>query len=132
MAIARYRHRCGVLNPQPAVPDGDGGYTAGYVPADPPEVDASIQAAAARDLERVTAGTVLGTATHLVRCRYRPDISLMTRLTFEGRTFEVQSVSNVDERDIALVLICSEVLAPGTVGIVRQHMPTPPNIDQWT
>jgi len=131
MAIGAYRHRVSVSNPSGYVPDGDGGYTSGYVPATPPVIDASIQAATARDLERVTAGTVLATATHLIRCRFHPEITTATRLTFKGRIFEVQSVQNVDERDIALVLICTEVLTPGAPGGVEVGAPTPPNSERW-
>jgi len=102
-----------VLNPSAIAPDGDGGFLSVYTPANPPEVDASIQAATVRDLERVTGGTVLGTATHLVRCRYRPDIDINSRLEFEDRLFAVQSAQNVDERDVALVLICAEIIGDG-------------------
>lgn len=109
-AVGSYRHKVSVSNPGGAIPDGDGGYTYGFTPADPPIVDASIQAAATRDLERVTGGTVLATATHLIRCRFHPGISVKTRLGFKGRSFEVQSVQNVDQRDIALILICAEVV----------------------
>lgn len=132
MAIGSYRHRVSIANPSGYVPDGDGGYTSGYVPATPPVIDASIQSATARDLERVTAGTVMATATHLIRCRFHPEITTASRLTFKGRTFEVQSVQNVDERDIALVLICAEVLSPEVPGGIEGRMPTPPNIDRWT
>lgn len=131
MPIGAYRHRVAVSNPGGYTPDSDGGFTSGYAPADPPVVDCSIQAATVRDMERVTAGTVLTTATHLIRCRFHKGITTATRLTFKGRTFEVQSVQNVDERDIALVLICAEVVAPGVAGAVSTAMPTPPNIDRW-
>jgi head-tail adaptor len=115
MAIGAYRHRIEVQNPTPPVPDGDGGYTTDYAPADPPFVDASIESARASALERVTAGTVLATATHLIRTRFHPGISSDTRLVFEGRHFEVQSVLNVDQRDIALILICAEIKSEAVV-----------------
>ena len=124
MPIGAYRHRCILLNPTGRTPDGDGGYTTTYAPADPPEVDASIQAANVRDLERQTAGTVLGTASHLIRCRYRPDITHTSRLAFEARLFEVQSVQNVEERDVALILICAEIL--GDAAPAGAKVPPPP------
>jgi head-tail adaptor len=124
MPIGAYAHRCILLNPTGITADGDGGYTAAYAPANPPELDASIQAANARDLERATAGTVLGTATHLIRCRYRPDVTQASRLQFEARLFEVQSVQNVDERDIALILICAEIL--GAAAPAGAKPPAPP------
>jgi head-tail adaptor len=129
MPIGAYRHRCLLMNPTGISPDGYGGYTAAYAPANPPELDASIQAANARDLERATAGTVLGTATHLIRCRYRPDVSQASRLQFEGRLFEVQSVQNVDERDIALILICAEIL--GAEAPAHARVPRPPSRDNF-
>lgn len=109
MGLGVYRHRIGLSNPGAAQPDGDGGYTEVWTPCVPPQVDASIQAASATDLERLTGGTVLTTATHLVRCRFHPQITTATRITFGARTFEVQSAQNVDERDIAWLLICAEV-----------------------
>lgn len=112
MGIGVYRHRIGLSNPGAAIPDGYGGYTEGWTPLDPPQVDASIQSASATDLERLTGGTVLTTATHLVRTRFHPQITTATRITFGARTFDVQSAQNVDERDVALLLICVELKAP--------------------
>jgi head-tail adaptor len=111
--VGAYRHRVGLANPTGFVPDGDGGYTEGFAPLDPPDMDASIEAASTRDLERVTAGTVLATATHLVRMRFHPGVTVQTRITFGDRVFEVQSVTNVDERNIALILICGELVQDG-------------------
>ena len=136
--IGNYRHRIQVFNPGGYVPDGDGGYTSTYAPADPPEIDASVQAATARDLERATAGTVLTTATHLVRCRFHPAITTDTRLEFKGRTLEVQSVQNVDERDIALILICAEIKSTDAQGRsgpaprVPVAIPPPATGGRWT
>lgn len=112
-AIGEYRHRITVQNPGGMVPDGDGGFTEGWSAATPPEIDASIQRASTRDLERVTAGSVLSTATHLIRCRFHPQLTTNSRLLFRGRVFEVQSAQDIDERQIAMVLICAEV--EGTV-----------------
>jgi head-tail adaptor len=95
--------------PGDPVPDGLGGYTEGYTPLVPATWYCASQAATARDLERQIAGTVQATATHLVRGAYHPGITTETRLQFEGRTFEVQSVQNVDERDVESVLVCAEI-----------------------
>lgn len=131
MAIGSYRHVVAVENPGTPVPDGDGGYTTDYVPADPPTIDASIEFAAARDLERVTAGTVLTTATHLIRTRFHPGITTDSRLIFEGRRFEVQSVQNVDQRDIALILICSEVRSDALVNTSGPPSGISRNVPGW-
>jgi head-tail adaptor len=128
MAIGAYRHRIRLENPGPPVMDGYGGYTDGWLPLNPVEADgsnadASIEAASARDLERITAGTVAATATHLVRMRFHPDVTTNTRIVFRDRVLEIQSVQNVEERDIALILICAErrddmVTAPAAVATV--------------
>ena len=136
MPIGAYRHVVAVSNPGGFVADADGGYTSTYNPANPPEVDASIENATARDLERVTAGTVLATATHLIRCRFHPGITTDSRLTFKGRTFEVQSVQNVDERDIALILICAEIKSTAAGGTskapgVAVAVPKPASSGDW-
>jgi hypothetical protein len=57
------------------------------------------------------AGQVVdGQAAFYVRGRYRPEITLETQLLFEGRTFQVQSVTDIDERHMDLVLMCVEVV----------------------
>jgi Phage head-tail joining protein len=64
-----------------------------------------IQSAATQVVDGVTA--------FYVRGRYHPGITLETQLVFEGRTFQVQSVTDVDERHIELVLMCVEVVGRG-------------------
>jgi SPP1 family predicted phage head-tail adaptor len=112
--IGAYRHRVTLEQPGDPVPDGEGGYTETFAPLDPPAWDCSIQAATVRDLERQIAGTIQATATHLVRGRYHPGITTETRLLFEGRQLAVQSVQNVEERDIETVLVCGEIKADGS------------------
>lgn len=90
--------------------DGEGGYTQTVVSLNPPDWWAEIKPATARDLERVTSGTVLSTATHIITGRYRSDIDLQTRITFKGRLFSVTGRQNVDERDRELVLTAVEVV----------------------
>jgi SPP1 family predicted phage head-tail adaptor len=124
MATGAYRHKVAVDNPGESVPDGDGGFTTGWAPADPPIVEASIEAASVRALERETAGTVAATATHLIRTRYHKGITTLSRLTFEGRIFEVQTVINVDERDVALLLVCAEAVG-GREGETARAAPPP-------
>lgn len=127
-AVGVYRHRIGLANPGKAIPDGDGGYTEVWTPLDPPQVDASIQAASSMDLERLTGGSVLTTATHLVRLRFHPQVTTATRITFGARTFEVQSAQNVDERDVALLLICVELKAHEPPPVIAAR----PTESDWT
>jgi hypothetical protein len=61
-----------------------------------------------------TAGAVSdGQAPCFMRGRYHPGITLETQVIFEGRTFQVQGVTDVDERHIELQLTCVEVVARG-------------------
>jgi Phage head-tail joining protein len=54
-----------------------------------------------------------GLAAVLVRGRYHPGITLETQILFEGRTFQVQGITDVDERHVELQLTCVEVVARG-------------------
>lgn len=108
MEIGSYRHRVTFQNPGAAVPDGDGGYTQTWT--DLAEWYVSIQPASARDLERVAAGTVIATATHIIRGRYLAGVSTQTRMVFNGRTFEITGVSNLEERNILMELVAVEVV----------------------
>jgi hypothetical protein len=74
-------------------------------PIDPPEWYCAIQSAATQVVDGQTA--------YFVRGRYHPGIRLETRLVFEGRTFQVQSVTDLDERHVDLQLLCVEVVARG-------------------
>jgi head-tail adaptor len=98
------------------VPDGDGGFTETDVPLNPATWYCSIESASAGQ-ERRGAGTVSATATHRLRGRFHPEITVETRVTFVDaargglvRYFELESVENVDERGIELELVAHEVL----------------------
>ena len=108
MAIGSYRHVVTLQGPGVLVPDGEGGWTEGWADLDPAKWDVSIVRATAADLERVGAGTILTTATHVIEGRYRPDITLATRLVFEGREFAITGIDNLEERDRTLRLIAEE------------------------
>jgi SPP1 family predicted phage head-tail adaptor len=104
-------HRISLQNPGPAVPDGDGGYTQSWIDLVPPAASAEIKPATARDLERVAAGTVLSTATHMVTIPYRAGVTTQTRVLYNGRSFSVTGVSNPEEKNVELILVCVEVVA---------------------
>lgn len=103
-------HRITLQNPGTAVPDGDGGFTQTWTDLTPASMFAKIAPATARDLERVAAGTVLSTATHIVTLPYHPQITTLTRITFNGRNLSVTGVSNPDERNVELILTAVEVV----------------------
>ena len=107
----RKRHLVSLSGPGTAVPDGDGGYTQTAAALSPATMWAEIRPATARDLERVTAGTVMATASHIVTMDYHPQVTTQTRITFKGRTLLVTGVANPEERNIELVLTAEEVVA---------------------
>ncbi len=72
---------------------------------DPPDWDCSLQSAATQVVD--------GLAVFYVRGRFHPGITLETQILFEGRTFQVQSITDVDERHAELQLMCVEVVARG-------------------
>lgn len=102
-------HRVTLQNPGTPVPDGDGGFTTPWMNLVPPVVFARITPATARDLERVTAGTVLTTASHLVAIPYMPNVSPKTRILFGQRVLQISGVQNPEERNVELLLACIEV-----------------------
>ena len=111
MNVGTLRHRVSLENPGVAVPDGDGGYTQVNVPLSPSEVWADIRPATARDLERVTSGTVMASASHIVTIRYHAGVTTQTRILFGSRVLAVTGVQNPEERNIALVLTAEEMVA---------------------
>lgn len=110
-SVANKPHRVTLQNPfGPPVSNGHGGFTQPYVDLVPPAAQAAIRPAAARDLERITAGTVLSTATHIVTIDYRPQVTTQTRILFHGRALHVTGVANLEERNVELELVCAEVV----------------------
>jgi head-tail adaptor len=110
-AIGTHRHLVAVQNPSGnPVSDGDGGYTQPYAAATPATWRCSIEPATARDLERVAAGTIISTASHIVKGRYHPSITVATRLVFAGRVLAVTGVSDPEERHLETICICVELI----------------------
>jgi len=110
MARGDYRHTVTFQNPGPAVPDGDGGYTQSWVDLVPASWRVSITPATARDLERVAAGSVISSASHLVRGDFHPDVTTKTRIVFDGRQFSITGKQNPDERNVTMELLAVEVV----------------------
>jgi head-tail adaptor len=102
-------------NPGEGAPDGEGGWTEGWAPLDPAEMYVSIVPATQSDLERVTSGTVISMATHIIELPYHPGVTIETRLRYSEparpeRTFAVTAIRNPDEADRELVLVAVEQL----------------------
>lgn len=102
-------HRVTLDNPGPPVPTSDGGFTESVVPLHPPAMFASILPVLERGGERAEAGTVIAQATHRVTLPFHPQVTIQTRLRFNGRSFSVVSLTNPEERNVELVLLCVEV-----------------------
>ena len=70
------------------------------------EFYASIEPVAGR--EYFQAQQVQNSTTHRIRCRYRPGINSKQQIRFRGRTFELQSVLNLEERNEWLEIMAVE------------------------
>jgi len=91
MGIGAYRHLVTLEHPA--------------VELDPPTWACSLQ----------PAGQVSdGLAAFLVRGRFHPGIGLETQFVFEGRTFQVQAVNDLDERHKEIQVTAVEVVGRGT------------------
>lgn len=108
MAIGDYRHVVQFQTPT-VVPDGDGGTVETWT--DLPFLwHVAIQPATVRDLERNTAGTIVATATHIVRGRYRSDVKVDCRMLFDGREFRITGVASPKELKRELWLFAIETI----------------------
>lgn len=104
------RHSIALDTPGTPVPDNAGGFTLTWAALDPSPVWAEIKPATAHDLERLAAGTVVSTASHIVTMRYHSGVTTQTRVTFEGRTFSVVGVMNPEERNVETICLCVEIV----------------------
>jgi head-tail adaptor len=114
-AIGALRHVVSVVLLGPATPDGAGGFTQEEIAADPPTWRCAIEGAAQWNVHRelANADVVQANVTHTITGRYHPAINTTTRLYHNGRRFDVQSVENVDERALVLVVLATEVVDGG-------------------
>lgn len=106
-AIGQMRHRVAIANPTREA-DGDGGYTDTWVAASPSPVWARIDVATASNIERLVGNTIEAPISHIVTMRWHAGVSTRSRLTHDGRYFNVRGLQNIQERDKWLVLACEE------------------------
>ena len=92
MGIGAYRHLVTLAHPA--------------VTLDPATWACSLQPAGAQVAD--------GLAAFFIRGRFHPGIGLETQIQFEGRTFQVQSVSDLDERHKEIQVMAVEVVGRGT------------------
>jgi head-tail adaptor len=108
--VGKRPHRVLFQDPGPGVSDDDGGVTQTWFHLSPPRMNVEIKPATARDLERIAAGTVLSTASHIVTGPYHAGVSTQTRIVFGTRVFSVTGVANPEERRIESIYVCVELL----------------------
>lgn len=58
--------------------------------------------------ELLEADRVEARVTHMVETRYRADVSAADQIVHNGRELNVESVINIDERNIRLQFLCRE------------------------
>lgn len=108
-AAGRRRHTVVLQNPGPLV-IVDGEQVVTWMDATPRTWQVAIEPATARDLERVTAGTVLAMASHVVTGPYRADVTTQTRILFGIRVLNVLGVSNPEEKNVETIATATEVV----------------------
>jgi hypothetical protein len=112
---ARVTFAITLLNPGPAVPDGDGGWTNTPVPLGPGPVCGSITPAPRRqDYEQAGGGSTIGHDSSVVVLPYLPGVTTQTSLTWADRHGTAHlanslAVTNPDGRDLELHLEVVEV-----------------------
>jgi hypothetical protein len=113
--LGTYDKRVTFENPGPAVPDGDGGYTEGWVPLTPAGWKVRITPATAADLERTAAGSVVSMASHVVEGAWHPGVTTETRMVWIDRArvshvFSIVGKVNLEMRSVVMVLGAVEVV----------------------
>ena len=106
------RHLVTFQDPGKPEPDGVGGFRETWTDLVPAHWYVDITPATAADRERFTAGTVVSTATVMVRGRYHGGVSTATRMLFNGCTYAITGKKNVDERSIDMELAAVETVTP--------------------
>jgi head-tail adaptor len=108
-AIGQRPHQVVFEQPGDPVADGKGGYTEGA--ATPiATLFVRIAPASAGDMERVAPGTVLSHASYVVSAPYHAGLTTRARMRYHGRAFSVMGVTNLEERNVELRLVCEEVV----------------------
>lgn len=103
---SRLRHRVTLQQPS-ETPDGAGGVTRTW--QDVATLWAEIEALSAN--ESVEAARLVSGITHRITLRYRSGVTAQMRVSFDGRVFNIRSVTNLLERDIILEVLAEEGVA---------------------
>lgn len=68
---------------------------------------AAIRAATSKEV--YAASSFVSQVSHIVTIRWRPGIQAKQRIIYRDRIFEIQALSDPDERRISLNLLCIEI-----------------------
>lgn len=60
--------------------------------------------------EYMAAKQVSADVTHKIRMRYLSGVTPKMRVSWDSRTFDIGSILNVDERDIEMVIMATEII----------------------
>jgi SPP1 family predicted phage head-tail adaptor len=103
-------HRVTFQNPDPTfVSDNDAGFTQAWMNLSPATMYVRIRTATPNDLERIAAGTVTTTVTHIIEMPYHSQVTTATRIVYGTRSFNVVGVANPEERNVSLILLAVEL-----------------------
>ena len=108
--IGTYKHLV-TFQERTTAPDGAGGYTQTWQNLSA-AWKVAIAPAAAADLERVAAGTVLTQQTAIVRGHYHPGVTTATRMLYNGKTYAITGVVYVDTLPPTMELAAVETQTP--------------------
>jgi hypothetical protein len=111
MSRSDWIHLVTLTGPGVPVPDGEGGYVITPVPLDPPTWWCGSLPATQRNLERLTAGTVVATVDHVLEGEYHAGITTQTQIVFEGTTLYVREVRDPEHRHERTLAFCTGVAA---------------------
>lgn len=78
--------------------------------ADVATVWASVSQLTERQISEAQARMTTTTATHEIRMRYRPGLSVTNRLVYAGRCFAINRIDDVDGRHRELTIIATEAV----------------------
>lgn len=68
---------------------------------------AAIRAATSKEI--YAASSFVSQVSHIVLIRWRPGIQAKQRILYRDRVFEIQAISDPDERRVSLNLLCLEI-----------------------
>lgn len=113
------RHRVTVQNPDPPVPDGDGGWTQDWHDLDPAQLWVAIRDTLVQSVEQSRSGAVIGLATRTLESAFHPDVTTQTRILHDGTicacgtpdaVYSVLSVTSDAARRVQMTLQVAEVV----------------------